>query len=221
MLFPPKRVVHATTEQEIDAALATADQVIVQGDDQLLSYAVGKASADPQNKITVETGEVTTAITPAPPDAQAKASRWAPLKAASSKAPLVVAIVAIGAIVSLVVATALKTDAPRVQTTSGASSPTISGQSNNNVTIRPRESSPTLSTTQGTAMPDNYTLTLVQTLVWPVVTIISIIALSLIAWKAIVGGRNVEITWKVTEKVQGKVVITKHRAAAKPRRAVA
>jgi hypothetical protein len=43
----------------------------------------------------------------------------------------------------------------------------------------------------------------VQTLVWPVVTIISIIALSVIAWKAIVGGRNLEITWKVTEKVQG------------------
>ena len=46
-------------------------------------------------------------------------------------------------------------------------------------------------------------------MVWPVVTLVSIIALFLIAWKAIAGGRNVEITWKVTEKVQGKVVITK------------
>ena len=39
MLFQPKRIIHATTEQEIDAALESADQVIVEGDDRLLSYA--------------------------------------------------------------------------------------------------------------------------------------------------------------------------------------
>ena len=76
MLFQPKRIIHATTEQEIDAALETADQVIVEGDDQLLSYAVGKASADPQNKITVEAGEITTTIRPANRHASGRARRW-------------------------------------------------------------------------------------------------------------------------------------------------
>jgi len=57
--------------------------------------------------------------------------------------------------------------------------------------------------------------------VWPAVTVISILALFLIAWKAIGGGRNVEITWKVTEKVQGKVVISKVQARRSRQRATA
>src|SRR5262249_53093394 len=42
------RVVRATSKEEFDTALATADQVIVEGDDELLSYAATKASHDPQ-----------------------------------------------------------------------------------------------------------------------------------------------------------------------------
>ncbi len=48
-----------------------------------------------------------------------------------------------------------------------------------------------------------------QALAWPAVAIIAIIALFLVARQAIAGGRNVEITWKVTEKVTGRVVITR------------
>jgi hypothetical protein len=47
---------------------------------------------------------------------------------------------------------------------------------------------------------------------WPLVAIVAIVALSLIARQAISSGRNVEITCKVTEKVAGRVVITKVRS---------
>jgi hypothetical protein len=45
----------------------------------------------------------------------------------------------------------------------------------------------------------------------------------LIAWKAITRGQNLEISWKITEKVTGRVVImkVKTRAATTKRRAVA
>jgi hypothetical protein len=57
-------------------------------------------------------------------------------------------------------------------------------------------------------------------LLWPIVAIVAIVALFLIAWKAISTGSNVTITWKVTEKVSGRVVITKVRDRA-PRQRVA
>jgi hypothetical protein len=56
MLLRPTRIVRATTEQELDSALGSADQVIVEGDDRLLSYAVARASSDPQNRIDVKIG---------------------------------------------------------------------------------------------------------------------------------------------------------------------
>jgi hypothetical protein len=63
---------------------------------------------------------------------------------------------------------------------------------------------------------------LVQTLVWPAVLLAAIIALFLIAWRAIGGGHNVEISWKVTEKITGRVVITKVQTARRaPRRRAA
>jgi len=61
----------------------------------------------------------------------------------------------------------------------------------------------------------------VPSLLWPLVAIIAIVALFLIAWKAISTGSNVTITWKVTEKVQGRVVITKVRERTTGRRAAA
>jgi hypothetical protein len=51
------------------------------------------------------------------------------------------------------------------------------------------------------------------------VAIVAIIALFLIAWKAISSGSNVTIQWKVTEKVSGRVVITKVRERAPRQRA--
>ena len=235
MLFRPKRIVHATTEQEIDSALATADQVIVEGDDQLLSYAVGKASADPQNKITVETGEVTTTITPTTEvAASAKRFPWVidnadmkPLSASVEQPrrvhPLVVAIVSIVSlvVVGVVVGVLWQTAAPKSSPTASTGPPQQQQPQQQQQSPAPPPPTPSIGPVTSAPPPSDYTLTLVQTLVWPMVTIVSIIALFLIAWKAIVGGRNVEITWKVTEKVQGKVVISKQRAAAKPRRAVA
>ena len=46
-------------------------------------------------------------------------------------------------------------------------------------------------------------------LAWPAVAIVAIISLYFVVRQAISGGRNVEISWKVTEKVSGRVVITK------------
>jgi hypothetical protein len=58
-------------------------------------------------------------------------------------------------------------------------------------------------------------------ILWPAVAIVAIVALFLIARQAIAGGRNVEISWKVTEKVSGRVVITKVRTPVRRQRAVA
>jgi len=49
MRFRPTRVVGVTNKEELDSALLSADQVIVEGDDQLLSYAAAKASQDPEH----------------------------------------------------------------------------------------------------------------------------------------------------------------------------
>jgi hypothetical protein len=57
MLFRPARIVRVTTKQEFDSALGSADQVIVEGDDELLSYAVATASDDPQDHVSIEVGE--------------------------------------------------------------------------------------------------------------------------------------------------------------------
>jgi len=56
---------------------------------------------------------------------------------------------------------------------------------------------------------------------WPAVSIVAILALFFIARQAIAGGRNVEISWKVSEKVSGRVVITKVRTPVRRQRAVA
>src|SRR5215472_10524793 len=55
-MLPRARIVRVTTKEALDATLllGTADQVIVEGDEQLLSYAIAKASGDPQNRSLVE-----------------------------------------------------------------------------------------------------------------------------------------------------------------------
>lgn len=60
-----------------------------------------------------------------------------------------------------------------------------------------------------------------QGLAWPSVAIVAIVALFLIAWRAISRGSNVMIAWKVTEKVSGRMVITKVRERAPRHRAAA
>ncbi len=52
------------------------------------------------------------------------------------------------------------------------------------------------------------------TLAWPAVTVALIVALYLIARQAIASGRDVQIAWQITEKVGGRVVITRVRGRA-------
>jgi hypothetical protein len=63
-MLRPVRTVRVTTKAELDAALGSgsADQVIVEGDDRLLSYAASKASSDPDNNVSVEIGEHSVAV---------------------------------------------------------------------------------------------------------------------------------------------------------------
>ena len=57
-------------------------------------------------------------------------------------------------------------------------------------------------------------------LAWPVVAIVAIVALYLVARQAISAGSNLEVHWKVTEKVTGRLVISKIRTSA-PRKTAA
>ena len=53
-MLRPVRTVRVATKEELDAALAAADQITVEGDDELLTYAVNKAAGEPENRITVQ-----------------------------------------------------------------------------------------------------------------------------------------------------------------------
>src|SRR4051812_22703558 len=54
MQFRPARVVTVTTPEELDSAFASADRLIVEGDDALLSYAATKAAGDTGNEVKVD-----------------------------------------------------------------------------------------------------------------------------------------------------------------------
>jgi hypothetical protein len=189
MIFSPQRIVHATTEQEIDAALETADQVIVEGDDRLLSYAVNKAAADPETKIKIEIGETKT-------QTGHTSKRTGVIRTGVILLPLF-GFLGIGVLGFLGVH---ETITPAFDPPGPPRGP-------------PAPSSDSSDSSD--------TLTLVSMLIWPVVTIVAIITLFLIARQSIGQGRNVEITWKVTEKVQGKVVISKVQARRNRQRATA
>lgn len=55
----------ARPKEDLDAA--SADRITVEGDDELLSYAVNKAAEDPENQVRVETTGVVSAEGRAPP----------------------------------------------------------------------------------------------------------------------------------------------------------
>ena len=50
---------------------------------------------------------------------------------------------------------------------------------------------------------------IIETAIWAGVVVIAIIALYLLIREAMRAGNNVEVSWEVTEKVKGKLVITK------------
>jgi hypothetical protein len=232
MLFRQTRVARVTTEQELDSALTSADQVIVEGDDRLLSYAATKASRDPGNRVDVEVagrsisvGSNTLGDSLAIEDtAKDDRARHGPFATdpspAVAPAPVVhkrqtafprarrpVWMVAVlCAAIGLAAGAAFYWASPIAQhevpaATSNAQAPVVPAPS-------PVPAIPQSLPNSGD------TFRVLQSLAWPAVAIVAIAALFFIARQAIAGGRNVEITWKVTEKVAGRVVITKVRTRA-------
>ena len=100
--------------------------------------------------------------------------------------------------------------------TSGSQSPAVSG-TEGNITYPPGWVPPPLAPTPKPSELQQ----ILESLAWPAVVMVAIIALFFIARQAIAGGRNVEISWKVTEKVTGRVVITKVRSRASTARSAA
>jgi hypothetical protein len=266
MLLQPARIVRVTSEQEFDSALGSADQVIVEGDDKLLSYAVSKASNDPQNRIAIEVGDRSIAVgreddpderpervpSPVAPASHAPEEIVAPVR--SHALAIVAGVLLLAVLAALGAYLGLRTQSP-----SDSSAPsTIIAPDQPSIAPTP-EPAPQVEP-PGPIPPDQpripipepapqverpgpippvespgYTSApnpgrsnlppgisgVLQTLVWPLVAIVAIVALFLVARQAIAGGRNVEISWKVTEKVSGRVVITKVRKRAGKQRAAA
>lgn len=236
----PLREVHATTKEELDAALATADQIVVEGDDELLSYAVNKAAGDPENRVTIDSTDryvgggsifrpndivevedpefVTRLLTPEEQRKLKKVHLAAELRRLADEAQrrigkkfrrpsLVIIAAAPVAILAIITGAA-------IWLFIGKHEPLLQP----GIVPRPEKAPPSFPSLPAEAASN--VPAVLQTVAWPLVAIVAIVALSLIAWKAISSGRNVTIVWKVTEKVSGKVVITKVRERA-PRRQAA
>ncbi len=247
MLFRPARVIRVTTEQELDSALATADQVIVEGDDRLLSYAATRASGDPKNSVAVEVGgrsisvgadfpgttwmehgSEDSAALPGPAEVGATSARLAGRRGPVWKIALYVVLpcLLLGVLGgSFVLQTRLPSPLPAAPVVTPP--PTTQPERPNAAPLRapPGAAGPTrgIHVSPGpppaAASPD--VAAVLQTLAWPAVSIVAIVALFFIARQAIAGGRNVEVSWKVTEKIAGRVVITKVRTPVRRERSAA
>lgn len=237
MRLHPARIVRATNEQELDSALLSADQVIVEGDDRLLSYAVAKASTDSENQIAIELPlrsfsvdqYSANVITDSPsahigPRGDLEELRLADVdgvRAVRSFFPFprsrtIRILLFVIPLLVLLVVFASYWSIPQVhQITSGSSSPSVI--TNHGVITDPG----TGADVKVTSPPSTDVYYALHALAWPAVSIVAIVALFLIARQAIAGGRNVEISWKVTEKVSGRVVITKVTTRATKQRAAA
>jgi hypothetical protein len=205
MQIRPSRVVTVTTQEELDSAFDSADEMIVEGDDALLSYAATKASGDSGNTVVVETGAaVSVAASPVQPGRR----RWLPPLAAA-----VVLIVALAGAGYYFLIPRPEAAAP-IHHQHHTAAPAAGGAAGSTElpSIAP-DDQPVLAGAEG---PSEW-----APLMWPAVSIVAILALFLIARQAIAGGRNVEISWKVSEKVSGRVVITKVRTPGRRQRAAA
>jgi hypothetical protein len=228
-MLRPTRTVRVTTREELDAALATADQVTVEGDDELLTYAVNKAAHDSGHHVLVDFGiaeavygkpQRVSELLPAPqldPPIPAAPRQWiARVRPPSSrdvrpdravnKTRLLVAVVALVVLLTFGGAGAWYLLFRRESVPS------------------PQVFAPVLTENirhHGAANTKGDFWANLPSMLWPLVAIVAIVALFLIAWKAIGSGRNVTIQWKVTENVSGRVVITKVREPAQRRRAAA
>jgi hypothetical protein len=172
MQWRQTRIARATNEKEVDSALESAEKVIVEGDDHLLSYAVAKASRDPEKDIEIQTEkEIEGKVIPDPPLLPPNRSTPEPFTKS------IVVLIVLLFIMSLIAVF-------------------------------------------NTLLSDRDAPTLVRILIWPTVIVTATAALFLIAWRAIGAGRNVAASWKVTENVTGRVVISKVRTRAAKRGAV-
>jgi cold shock protein len=266
-MLRPVKAVRVTTKEALDAALATADQITVDGDDELLSYAVNKAAGDPENRVAVQldppaelggpqgarlvpTGTVKwfnsqkgygfIAPDQGGPDAFVHISaveraglrdlregqkvdselvsdrKNGKMSADNLKVhsnpgdPLVDAEVA-----PEPAAAAAKSSAMPIMVGAGVAALAFVGGLGYFLIVGGTPSStPTVAVDGAKFHWDN-----MPSMLWPLVAIVAIVALFLIARQAISSGSNVTITWKVTEKVTGRVVITKVRDRAPGKRA--
>jgi hypothetical protein len=212
-MLRPVKTVRATTKEEVDAALDTADQITVEGDDELLAYAVNKASSDPENRIRITPGllalspqrvdfaresqkpleevlKIVRVLSGLSPEKAAEPARLVETHKAVRRTVVIAATAFVALLVIGVAIGWFLSWAPAPPPPPSAEAP------------RPNE-----------------IWTNLPSLLWPLVAIVAIVALFLIAWKAISSGSNVTIQWKVTEKVSGRVVITKVRERAPRQRA--
>lgn len=247
MLFRPTRVVRVTSKEELDSALASADQVIVEGDDQLLSYAAAKASHEPQlSSVVIEIGRHSISVganvagsavvtgdnnkisntwaeyakkkpPPLPSPFPSRSTAWWSARKSSGFRLLLGLFIAFALLAPLSLwyfASPAVDHAKLLIVTEGLQSPAVTGTQGDITISRPPNPPSTLPNSSSTPQ-------VLQSLAWPAVAIVAIVALFFIARQAIAGGRNVEISWKVTEKVTGRVVITKVRSRAKAARSAA
>jgi len=210
MQFRPSRVVTVTTQEELDSAFGSADELIVEGDDALLSYAANKASGDPGSTVAVETGAAGISVAAEVPF---RRRRWPLLLALAAILVLIVALAGAGVYFFVPFPEAIAPPPPHYH----HAVPHATGGGNAGraelPNTAPDEAPPEAAGAEG---PSEW-----APLMWPAVSIVAILALFLIARQAIAGGRNVEISWKVSEKVSGRVVITKVRTPARRQRAAA
>ena len=161
-LYPTTRVVHAISRAEIDAALQAADEVVVEGDEELLSYAATKATRETSfTKLT--------------------------------KIALLEIIFGVVGILCLAI---------------GGIYYFLDHQTGSTLVYPPHPSDPPAITPDSVGAQNSF-LEVLPSIVWPLVVLVAILAVFSIMRKSIDSGSNVEVSWKVTERFSGRLVITK------------
>ena len=184
--------VRVTSRAELDAALRSADRIVIEGDPALAAYAAGLASTAPN------------APSPSPPSGMelrpvASAEREGHI-AAPARAPRLwpwvagVLALALAALAAVWLEHFAKLPAPQRSVMPGWTA----------LHAPPAAPAQMAGQTAGGA----------ANLAWPAVAIVLIAAIYMIARQAIAAGRDVQIAWQVTEKVSGRLVIAKVRTRA-------
>jgi hypothetical protein len=252
MLFRRKKIVVATTHSDVDTAFSgpgATDEVVVEGDADLLSYAERRAGVRTPESIggiivQVVAGDGARAVkrqsegSSPPIRTQATTDFWqqqpipgAPGIASGSKSNRR-ALLAGTAMCTLLVLAGIfnvswKFSSPVVNTPPSVVQPLPSPLPPPSPASQSLAVPPPQPLAQGPPPPPVEdqraagTSPSIVALAWPAVAIAAIVALAIIAWKAITHGQNVEFEWKVTNKVTGRLVITKVEVKRQTRRKVA